>query len=215
MHIVIAGGHGQIALELTALLVGAGHEVRGLIRNAEHEQEVADAGATPVLCDLEKLDIRAVARQIGHANALVFAAGAGPGSGPERKASMDRDGALKTIAACRARNISRYVMVSAIGADAAAPDDGAFGTYLRAKGMADEAVAAAGLAYTIVRPGRLTGDAPTGRVRVGHSVGSGELPRADVAAVLMMVLASPATAGETFELVGGDVPIVQAIVSLG
>lgn len=213
MEVVIAGGHGQIAMLLHPLLTGRGDSVKALIRNPDHADDVREAGAEPVYCDLEsEAD---VSTAVGDADAIVFAAGAGPGSGAERKRTMDRDGAVKLIDAAKANGISRYVIVSAMGA-ASPPAEGGdvFGEYLRAKAAADQALGASGLDFTIVRPGGLTDDPPTGRVNAAGSVPRGRIPRADVAAVLAAVLHSDATIGKTFELVSGDTPIDEALGGL-
>jgi uncharacterized protein YbjT (DUF2867 family) len=212
MDIVIAGGHGKVALHLERLLAAEGHRVRGLIRNPDHADDLRAAGAEPVVCDLEVLDVDAIAEVIGTADAFVFAAGAGPGSGPQRKWTVDYGAAVKGIEVCHRNGIDRYVMVSSIGADPDAEDDGRFGTYLRAKGQADKKLFESGLAYTIVRPGRLTNDPPTGRIDL--DAGPGEIPRADVAAVLAAVLDTPGTAGITFTVISGDTPIAEAITGL-
>jgi len=214
MDIVIAGGHGKIAQQLERLLADAGHRVRGLIRNPDHAADLEAAGADPVVADLEELDVDALAQLLGSADAIVFAAGAGPGSGPQRKWTVDYAGAVKLMEVARRNAIDRYVIVSSMGADPAADDDGGFGTYLRAKGQADQKLVESGLAYTIVRPGGLTDDDPAGRVKAGSDVGRGKIPRADVAAVLAAVLETPEAAGLTFELISGETPIAEAIAQL-
>jgi uncharacterized protein YbjT (DUF2867 family) len=214
MDIVIAGGHGKIALHLERLLADAGHRVRGLIRNPEHAEDLEGQGAEPVVADLEELDVDALAGTIGTADAIVFAAGAGPGSGPQRKWTVDYAGAVKLMEVARRNGIHRYVIVSSMGADPDAEDDGGFGTYLRAKGQADKKLTESGLAYTIVRPGRLTDDPGTGRVNAAEHTGEGQIPRADVAAVLAAVLDTPGTEGLTFQLISGDTPIPEAIAKL-
>ena len=211
MLVGIAGGHGKVALRLARALREQGDDVRSLIRRAEHADDVREAGGEPVVCDLEAVDPGAVAEAIAGADAVVFAAGAGPGSGPERKETVDYDGAVKLMDAAKRAGISRYVIVSSVGADPDAPGDDTFAVYLRAKGKADAALASSGLDYTIVRPGRLTDHPGTGRVRIGRD---GEIPREDVAAVLAAVLHEPGTAGLTFDLVGGDVPIDDAVAAL-
>jgi uncharacterized protein YbjT (DUF2867 family) len=211
MDIVIAGGHGKIALRLARLLQDRGDRVRSLIRNPEHAGDVEAAGGEPVVCDLEQVGDDAVARATAGADAVVFAAGAGPGSGPERKWTVDYGGAVKLIAAAKANGIDRYVIVSSRGADPEAPGDDAFAVYLRAKGKADAELRASGLASTIVRPGRLTDDPGTGRISAGDHVGEGSISRDDVAAVLAVTLHDPALAGVTFEVVEGDTPIEQAL----
>jgi uncharacterized protein YbjT (DUF2867 family) len=209
MLVAIAGGHGQIALRLTRLLSERGDDVRSLIRNPDHADDVRDAGGDPVVCDLEEADDALVANAVSGADAVVFAAGAGPGSGSQRKGTMDLGGAVKLIAAANASGIRRYVMVSSINADPNHPGDDTFSVYLRAKGEADAELAASGLDYTIVRPGPLTNDPGTGRVAL--DAGRGDVTRDDVAAVLAAVIHEPATVGRTFDLSGGDTPIDEAL----
>jgi nucleoside-diphosphate-sugar epimerase len=214
MDVVIAGGHGQIALELERLLAGAEHRVRGLIRNPDHAGDLREAGAEPVACDLEALDVDELAALIGGAGAIVFAAGAGPGSGPQRKWTLDYAGAVKLMAVARRNGIGRYVIVSSMGADAEAEDDGGFGTYLRAKGQADKKLTESGLAFTIIRPGGLTSEPGTGKVTVAQRLDRGQIPRADVAATIAAVLDAPSAAGTSFDLLSGDTPIADAIAAL-
>ena len=210
MLVAIAGGHGKVALHLARVLRERGDDVRSLIRRPEHADDVREAGGEPVVCDLESASADELVPAVEGADAVVFAAGAGPGSGPERKETVDYGGAVKLIEAAKQAGIARYVIVSSVGADPDAAGDG-FAVYLRAKGRADAALAASGLEYTIVRPGRLTDDSGTGRVRVARD---GEVPREDVAAVLAAVLHEPRTAGLTFDLVGGDAPIDAAVAAL-
>jgi uncharacterized protein YbjT (DUF2867 family) len=212
MLVAIAGGHGKIALHLTRLLNDRGDRVRSLIRNPDHGDDVRAAGGEPVVCDLEAADEQTVAQAVEGADAVVFAAGAGPGSGSERKLTMDLGGAVKLITAAKGAEISRYVIVSSVNANPDAPGDDTFSVYLRAKGQADAELAASGLDYTIVRPGRLTDGRGTGRVKLDG--GSGEIPREDVAAVLAAVLTAPNAIGATFDLVSGDTPIDEAVAAL-
>jgi uncharacterized protein YbjT (DUF2867 family) len=211
MVVAIAGGHGQIALRLTHILNERGDAVRSLIRNPEHERDVREAGGDPVVCDLEQQDEHAIAEAVSGADAVVFAAGAGPGSGAERKGTMDLGGAVKLIEAAKRAGIRRYVMVSSMGADPNAPGDDVFSVYLRAKGEADAELQASGLEYTIVRPGRLTDDPGNGRVNAGDNLPSGAIPRDDVAAVLAAALHEPDTVGRTFDLISGDTPLDEAL----
>jgi uncharacterized protein YbjT (DUF2867 family) len=209
MDIVIAGGHGKIALQLERLLAGEGHDVRGLIRNPDHGADLEAQGATPVVADLEEQDVDELADVIGTADAIVFAAGAGPGSGPQRKWTVDYAGAVKLMEVARRNAIDRYVIVSSIRADPEAEDDGAFGTYLKAKGKADQKLMESGLSYTIIRPGRLTDDPPKGAIELGDE--RGEITRADVAAVIAEVLDTPGTAGKVMVINNGPLPIVEAV----
>jgi uncharacterized protein YbjT (DUF2867 family) len=214
MRVVIAGGHGQIALRLTRLLVGRGDEVVALIRNPDHAADVAQAGAEPAVVDLEQADEADVAAAITGADAVVFAAGAGPGSGSARKDTMDYGGAVKLVAAAQQAGVRRYLIVSSMGADPDAPGDDTFSVYLRAKGRADEAVLGSGLDATVIRPGGLTNDPGTGRVRLGETLPRGQVSRDDVAAVLVAVLDRPSTIGRTFDLIGGDTPVAEAVAAL-
>ena len=213
MNVVVAGGHGKIAMLLHPMLVQRGDTVRALIRNPDHAEDVSTAGAEPVYCDLEaEADVSSA---VGSADAVVFAAGAGPGSGAERKRTMDRDGAVKLIAAAEANGISRYVIVSSMGAGSPPAEGGdVFGEYLRAKAEADRALAASGLDFTIVRPGGLTDDPATGTVALGESVDRGQIPRADVAAVIVACLDSTNAVGKTFEVVSGETPVAEAVAAL-
>ena len=217
MRVVIAGGHGKIALNLEQLLTRRGDSVAGFIRNPDHAADLQAGGAQPLVVDLENASVDDVASHLEGADAVVFAAGAGPGSGAARKETVDRDAAILLADAAEAAKISRYVMISSMGADANAPDDAGdpvFVAYLRAKGAADDNVRARkALESTIVRPGHLTNDPGTGRVLIADSTGRGNIPREDVAAVLLAVLDTPGTAGQTFEVISGDTPIADAVTT--
>lgn len=212
---MIAGGHGKIAIELTRLLDERGDLVRSLIRNPDHAEEVREAGATEaIVCDLEEEHEDRVAEAVGEADVVVFAAGAGPGSGPERKETMDYGGVVKLLAAAEHNHIPRFAVISSMGADSAHEGEETFDVYLRAKGRADDAVRASGLDYLIVKPGGLTDDPPAGTVTAGESVERGQIPRADVAAVLATLLRDGARA-RTIEVVGGTTPIEGLAERLG
>ena len=214
MRVAIAGGHGQIAVRLTKLLSQRGDEVVALIRNPDHADDARRAGAEPAVVDLEHATEDEVTKATAGSDAVVFAAGAGPGSGPARKETMDYGGAVKLIAAAKHAGVRRYVIVSSMGADPNAPGEDTFSVYLRAKGRADDAVRASGLDWTVVRPGGLTNDAGTGRVKLGENLPRGQVPRDDVAAVLAAVLGSPNTIGRTLDLIGGDTPVVEAVKAI-
>jgi uncharacterized protein YbjT (DUF2867 family) len=216
MRVVIAGGHGKIALVLERLLSQRGDSVAGLIRNPEQTADLEAAGAEPVVIDLEKASVDAVAEHLRGAHAVVFAAGAGPGSGAARKETVDRDAAILLADAAEAAGVDRYLMISAMAADPhATAEDPVFEAYLRAKGVADDAIRARGaLSWTVVRPGMLTNDAGTGSVTAGESTGRGSIAREDVAAVLVAVLDEPRTAGQTFDLISGETPITEAVAAL-
>ena len=210
MDILVAGGHGKVALRLLTRLAQEGHSARGLIRKPEQAAALRAAGAVPVIGDLEADE--SLAGYVRGADAVVFAAGAGPGSGPERKRTVDLGGAVKLADAAVETGTRRYIMVSSIGAHDPASAGDAMRPYLEAKAEADAYVVASGLDYTIVRPGSLTDEPGTGLVRVSRQLGQrGPVPRDDVAAVLAACLTTPATIGVTFELFGGDTPIAEAL----
>jgi nucleoside-diphosphate-sugar epimerase len=213
MDVVIAGGHGKIGLMLGKALTARGDRVRGLIRKPEQADDLVAEGIDPVLCDLEaESNVEAA---VEGADAIVFAAGAGPGSGVERKWSLDYGGVVKLIAAAKAEGVRRFAIVSSIGAgDPPAEGGDVFGEYLRAKAKADRELEASGLDYTVVRPGGLTDEAPTGLVATGERLERGEIPRADVAALLAAVLVSDDAVGKAFEVVSGETPIAAALAAL-
>jgi uncharacterized protein YbjT (DUF2867 family) len=215
MDVVIAGGHGKVARRLARLLVARGDRVRGLIRKPEHADDLRADGSEPVLCDLEAAGPFEVARAIEGADAIVFAAGAGPGSGPERKLTIDRDGAIKLLRAAQSSNVPRYVMISSVGAENPPDDDDdVFSVYLRAKAEADAALAASDRDWTIVRPGFLTDDPGTGRVRIQTEPIREQVPRDDVAAVLAAVLHEPRSTHLTIYVVAGEQPVEEALAEV-
>ncbi|KAA2263724.1 NAD(P)H-binding protein [Solihabitans fulvus] len=215
MRVVIAGGHGKIALLLEGLLAERGDSATALVRNPDHFIDVRNVGAVPVHCDLESADVASVAEYLTGAEAAVFAAGAGPGSGTERKDTVDRGAAALFAEAAELAGVRRHVQIGSMGADRAdqAGDD-VFGVYLRAKAAAERDLRERDLDWTILRPGSLTDGLPTGRVHLAEHVARGAVSRADVAAVLVALLDTPATVGRTLELVEGGTPIADAVAQL-
>lgn len=210
MRIAIAGGHGQIARLLARRLAAAGHEPLALIRNPEQVGDVEADGSTAVVIDLEQTDDATLAEALTGCDAVVFAAGAGPHSGPERKLTLDRDGAMLLADATVQAGIRRFVIVSSRRADSFDPESNdTFQIYLRAKSEADAAVRAHDdLDWTIVRPGALTDDDATGLVEVGESV-EGSIPRADVAHLVAELVTSDRGVRAQFEVVSGTTPISE------
>jgi uncharacterized protein YbjT (DUF2867 family) len=208
MYVVVAGGHGKIGMRLLRLLADRGNRARGLVRNPDHVADLADLGAEAVVCDMEALDD--VSGCCTGADAVVFAAGAGPGSGPERKRTVDLGAAVKLMEA----GVRRYVMVSAISAGRPGQWSEPMRPYYEAKAEADRRLEESGLDYTIVRPGSLTDDPGSGLVTVGTDLGFGAIPRDDVAALLIAVLETPGTIGKTFELISGETPVEEAVRAL-
>lgn len=209
MRVAIAGAHGKIAMRLAGLLVAQGDGVVGLIRNPAHAADVRATGADPVTCDLESATVEQIAAAVAGTDAVVFAAGAGPGSGAERKLTMDRDGAVKLLNATA--DSQRYVMISAVGAEDPPDGNDVFSVYLRAKAQADAALMASERDWAIVRPGRLTDDPGTGRVRIDSAPFRGEIPREDVAAVLAGLLHDPRATRHVLYVNSGAEPIERAL----
>ncbi len=214
MRIVIAGGHGQIARQLSRLVSAAGHQPVGMIRKPEHVTDLEGDGAEAAMIDLENTDLEAMTEIVRGADAVVFAAGGGPDGNAARKKTVDRDAAIMLADAAEAAGVRRYLMVSAMGTEAADPDsDDVFQVYLRAKQAADDDLRARDLDWTVVRPGRLTDDVPTGRVQLG-TLDRGSVTRGDVAHVLAEALEADNTIGTTFDVLNGETPIRRAVSEL-
>lgn len=218
MHVVIAGGHGKIALRLTRLLVGRADRVTSIIRNPDHGADVERAGGTAVVLDLETATVDDLAPALRDADAVVFAAGAGPGSGAARKDTVDRAAAVLLADAAHTAGVRRYLLISSTGVDdpPAAGTDEVWAAYLTAKKAAENAIRDAQLDWTILRPGALTDQPGTGRVLLAPPpVGRADVTRDDTAAVVVALLDTPTTAGRILELREGDTDILDAVRANG
>jgi nucleoside-diphosphate-sugar epimerase len=220
MRIVLAGAHGQIARRLGRLLSARGDSVVGIVRNPDHEPDVRSDGMEPAVLDLESASVDDVAAVVRDADAVVFAAGAGPGSGAARKDTVDRAAAVLLADAAVQAEVRQYVLVSSMGvesvADGRRPEglDDVFVVYLQAKLAAErEVLARPGLRTTVLRPGSLTDDPGTGQVTLRRSVDPGSVPRDDVAAVLVALLDADLD-GAVLELVGGPTPVEEAVADV-
>ncbi|HEY2206519.1 MAG TPA: NAD(P)H-binding protein [Pseudonocardia sp.] len=216
MRVVIAGGHGKIALRLEKLLAEGGHEVVGLVRNPDHVPEVRATGAAAEVVDLEASSVDTVAGPLTGADAVVFAAGAGQGSSAERKDTVDRAAAVLLADAAVAAGVPRYVLVSATGVDREPdPDRGeVWAAYVRAKKAAEDQVAERPIALTVLRPGPLTDDPGVGRVALAPpALDRTAVTRDDVAAVLVGLLVEPRGVNPVLDLMGGDTPIDDAVAA--
>ncbi|MFD1148759.1 NAD(P)H-binding protein [Saccharothrix hoggarensis] len=209
MRVVIAGGHGKIALRVERLLAARGDSATALVRNPDHFADVTDAGAVPVHCDLEATDVASVAELLTGADAAVFAAGAGPGSGVARKDTVDRGASALLAEAAERAGVRRFIQISATGIGRTTGDE-VFDAYLAAKGAAEDDLRDRDLDWTILRPGRLTDDEPTGLVELAETPLRGSVPRGDVAAVVVALLDRPGTVRRTYELISGRTPIADA-----
>ena len=214
MRVVIAGGHGKIALLLERLLAERGDQAVGLVRNPAHVADVQKAGAEAVVCDLEAASADDVAVLLAGADAVVFAAGAGAGSGAPRKDSVDRAAAVLMAGAAERAGVRRFVQVSSMGAGQPPRpgSDKVWAAYITAKTAAEDDLRSRDLDWTILRPGGLTDTPATGKIRLAAPpVPGGTVPRADVAAVIAALLDDPRTQHQTLELVGGDSPVAAAV----
>ncbi len=221
MRIAVAGAHGQVARRLGRLLARRGDTVVGIVRDPAHEADLVADGVQPVVLDLESASVDDVSAAVAGADAVVIAAGAGPGSGTARKDTVDRAAAVLLADAAEWAGVPQYLLVSSMGvdlvADGATPAgvDEVFVAYLRAKLAAEEDVLARqGLCVTVLRPGSLTDDPGTGRVTLAPSVERGSVPRDDVAAVVMALLDEP-RGGAVLELVSGPTPVAEAVRAVG
>lgn len=215
-NIAIVGGHGKIARRLIPLLDGAGHRTRALVRNRDYTAELEALGAEVRILDIEDSTAEDFAAAFAGADAVVFAAGGGADGNVERKRTVDLGGSLKSIEGASAAGIRRFVQISAISADSPVAADAAASwiAYVEAKRDADIALRGSGLDWTILRPGGLTDDAPTGLITLAEKVDRAQIPRADVAALIAAVLDRPDTIGKQWEVVGGTTPIPDAIAAL-
>ncbi|MEV8183921.1 NAD(P)H-binding protein [Specibacter sp. NPDC078692] len=211
--VLIIGGHGKVALLLAPLLTAAGMEVTSVIRNAAHIDDVAATGATAVVHDVVSSSVTELADLFAGHDAIVWSAGAGGGE-PERTYAVDRDAAIATMDAAEKAGVERYVMVSYHGAgpDHGVPPENSFYAYAESKAAADARLREAALAWTIVGPGSLTLEEPTGLIDTAPVAGTSRgTSRANTALVIAAVLQRPDTILRTIEFTDGEVPVEEAI----
>ncbi|OBA70309.1 NAD-dependent dehydratase [Mycobacterium sp. 1554424.7] len=209
-RVIVIGGHGKVALQVARILTDRGDEVTSVFRNPEHSDDVAATGAQPAVADIEHLDTDALAGLLAGHDTVVFSAGAGGGN-PARTYAVDRDAAIRVIDAAARAGVKRFVMVSYFGAgpDHGVPSDNSFFPYAESKAAADAHLRASDLDWTVLGPGHLTLEPPTGRIVIGG--GNGEVSRADVALVVAAALADDSTIRRTIDFNNGDVPIAEAL----
>ncbi|MDR6320678.1 SDR family oxidoreductase [Actinoplanes couchii] len=214
-RIVVIGGHGKVARLLVPLLTSAGHAVTAVIRNPDHATEVAATGAIPLVADVERLDADTLAGHFAGHDAIIWSAGAGGGD-PARTYAVDRDAAIRSMAAAEQAGVRRYLMVSYFGAGPGHGilEDNPFFPYAEAKAAADTHLAGTALSWTILAPSKLTDGPATGRIETGtRGATPGEVSRADVAAVTLAVLHDPSTIGRTISFNTGSTRIAEALTS--
>lgn len=213
MDVLVAGAHGGIGGRLVRLLARDGHRVFATVRREEQFDEVAGDGIEPVLLDVTD-DVPGQLSDAGieTVDAIVYSIGAGAGSGPEKKKTVDRDGSNRLVDWAESHGVVRYLLVSSHGAHDPSIASGDFVAYLEAKKEADERLMASGLDWTIVRPGSLDDDEGDGRVALPSAEdGGGTTSRDDVAAFLAAAVAREDLGGVVTELTDGDVPIADAL----
>ncbi|MFI2703182.1 SDR family oxidoreductase [Cellulosimicrobium composti] len=225
MKIALVGAHGKVGRLLVPILVGHGASVSGIVRADEQLPLVRRLGGEPLLLDVEHAETEEIAAALDGFDAVVWSAGAGGGD-RDRTYAVDRDAAGRSMDAAAAAGVGRYVMVSWIGSvpDHGVDPDSSFFAYADAKLAADDHLRGTGLDWTVLGPGTLTDDDPTGAIRVvgdgpdgldgAEDVPSGaasRVSRADVAMVVAQTLRTPATVGRFIRFTGGDTPILEAL----
>lgn len=212
MHVFIAGANGQIGQHLLQEMAETEHEARALIRHPDQGPELQQLGATEtVLGDLEQ----DCSEAMKGCDAVIFTAGSGPHTGPDKTIDVDQDGAIRLVDTARAMGIRRFIIVSSMRAEEPEKGPEKLRHYLRAKRNADEHLKNSGLNYTIVRPGQLTNDEGTGKVLVSSRLADfGKIPRQDVARVLLAALDSEAASNRVFDVVSGDTPVSESLADL-
>ncbi|MFV0253553.1 MAG: SDR family oxidoreductase [Beutenbergiaceae bacterium] len=215
-EIAVVGGHGKVALLTLPQLIQAGYGVHALVRNPDQSEAIAATGAHPVIADVERLDTASIANVLRGRKVVIWSAGAGGGN-PDRTYAVDRDAAIRTMDAAARVGASRFIMVSYFGAgpEHDVEPDSSFFPYAQAKSAADGHLALTSLAWTILRPSRLTDDQATGRISVGSDQGAGTVSRGNVAAAIAGALANPHTIGKIYEFNDGDVAIADALAGEG
>jgi uncharacterized protein YbjT (DUF2867 family) len=214
--VAIIGAHGKVAQQLMRVLYDRSDEFVGIVRSTDHAEDIYRLGGEGVVLDIESASTDELSNAIDDCDCVVFTAGAGAGSGPARKRTVDYGGSVKSADAAQLAGIKRFIQVSAWGVDddAAADADETWAAYVQAKRDADTELRARDLDWTILRPGALTNDPGTGLIRLGESVPGGPISREDVARVIVATLDNPDTAGRTWEAVAGDTPIADAVAAL-
>jgi len=213
MRVLIVGASGITGRLIIPLVKAAGHEPIAMIRDNTQRDDMIALGAEPIFGDLEK----PLGFAVRNNKAVIFAAGSGSKTGPQKTIDVDQHGAMALIESCRGQNCRRFIMLSSIAADEIDRAPEKLHHYLAAKSVADQHLMRSSLDYTVVRPGYLSNDAPTGKIIVGENLGKVDertVTRADVAQTLVACLGKPNTVDKMFEMLGGDTPIDEALDSI-
>ncbi|WP_078592896.1 SDR family oxidoreductase [Evansella clarkii] len=216
MKVLIVGANGKIGKHLVSFIKDNENlQAKAMIRKEEQASYFEDLGAETAIVDLEG-DIDTIAKAAEGVDAVVFTAGSGPHTGKDKTIMVDLDGAVKTVEAAKKAGVKRFIMISSFDtrrqAILDAPDS--FAPYVAAKHYADEWLRDTDLEYTIIHPGALTNDSGTGSVKVGNDLEVAEVPREDVARVIVAALENDSTIGKEFQVVGGETPVKDAVKSV-
>lgn len=186
MNILVVGATGQTGQEIVTELLASGHKPTALVR------ESSDTSALPEGVALRQGDLTDLQNGVCDGmDVVIFAAGSGGATGTEMTDKVDRDGARRLVDLAAAAGVSRFVMLSSVGADQSQPD-GELAHYLKAKHDADEHLKASGLTYAILRPVSLSNHPRSDEIILGDAVNkSAQASRSDVA----YLLAQAATSG--------------------
>ncbi|WP_025734020.1 SDR family oxidoreductase [Carnimonas nigrificans] len=215
MKVVVIGAGGHVGKHIVATLHASSDTSIAQVRHAHQADEYRQQGIETRLIDLEA-PLEEITAAMQGADAVIFSAGSGGSTGEDKTLLVDLDGAVKSIQAAQQTGISRFVMVSALGADKRERWNDALKPYYVAKHYADEWLKQSGLDYTILRPGRLSDEAPTHRIAVGYpdSREGSQIPRQDVAAAAVAALHIDQSIGKEIDFVGGEQDMVEALTSL-
>lgn len=216
MKVLVVGANGQVGKHLVQFIQETdGMEAKAMIRKEEQASYFKELGAETVLVDLEE-DTNTIAEAYNGVDAVVFTAGSGPNTGADKTVLIDLDAAVKTIEAAKQKGVDRYVMISSFDTtrEAIQGAPSSFAPYVAAKHYADDWLRRTNLDYTIIHPGMLTNDEGSGQVEAAETVERGEIPREDVARVILSTLENKSTIGKEFQVVGGTKPVKEAIRSL-
>ncbi|WP_339167667.1 SDR family oxidoreductase [Paenibacillus sp. FSL R5-0341] len=214
MNVLVIGANGQIGKFVVEQLVQEGkHKVTAMIRKPEQADTLKELGADVVIGDLEGR-VEDLAEAMKDHNAIVFTAGSGGSTGQDKTLLIDLDGAVKTMEAAEQQGISRYILVSAYGADQREKWPESIKPYYVAKHYADRVLFASDLNYTIIRPGGLKNEPGTGKIAVGTDLKPGSIPREDVARVIVASLQEEKTYRMAFDLIAGEQPVEDALGKL-
>jgi uncharacterized protein YbjT (DUF2867 family) len=214
MKVTVIGANGKIGQQVVQLLQNNDqYTAKAMVRKEDQFEKWQNAGVDAVLADLEG-SVEQLEEAIKGSDAVVFAAGSGSKTGPDKTMLVDMDGAIKAVQAAEAVGVDRFVMISAQHANNRDAWFEKIRHYYAAKHYADKALMESRLKYTIVRPGLLKDDAGTGKITVGDQLKTEEVSRADVAETVIAALDDDHAINKSFDLVKGETPIKEAISHL-